>query len=230
MASGRALSCVFAALIWAGPAVALPQTFNFLSGEVHITANIVGDPTFLVDVVQPLDGFFVQFDDAPIGVPNFSISIFPTDPILMSASYGGFDTISIDSAILTPGTGYSSSGVFVGGAEYSVTMGPIDVDAIYSASDSTMVNPPVSGVPLSFTNPSLSATVDTDLILFEMMGVTLGLLPGALVGEPYDLIVKGDITFVGVIPEPATGAMLGLGLLTLALARSRSARAFVPRR
>jgi hypothetical protein len=64
-------------------------------------------------------------------------------------------------------------------------------------------------VPLSFSNPSLNATVDTNLITFELLGVTLGFIPGYLVGETEDLIVKGDITFVGAVPEPGTGSLLG---------------------
>jgi hypothetical protein len=212
-------------LIWAGPALALPTTFNFVSGSVHITANVVGETTFLVDTVVALDGAFVDFDDSPVEIPDFSISIAPTGPIAMSGTYGGYDVFSIDSAVLTPGTLFSSSGVLVGGTEYSVSMGPIDVDAVYSASDTVLpIIPPVAGVPISFTNPSLSATVDTDLVTFEMMGVTLGIIPGALVGETSDLIVKGDITFVGVIPEPATGLMLGLGLVALSVSLSRSTR------
>jgi len=222
MALGRALSCVSAALLLAAPAVALPQTFNFVAGQAHITANVVGETTFLVDTVVDLDGTFVIFDDAPVGVPDLEISIAPTGPIMMSATYGGYDTFVIESAFLTPGAGFSSSGVLVAGSEYSVLMGPLDVDAVYSASDSTLVNPPASNVHISFTNPSLSATVDTDLIVFELMGVTLGIIPGFLVGETSDLIVKGDITFVGMVPEPTTGALLGLGILALAWSSRRA--------
>lgn len=230
MGRGRALSWLCWLLLLPTPALALPQTYSFVSGTARVTAQVIGQPDFLVDTLVALDGTFIDFDEALVSVTDFEISIAPTAPIAMSGSYGGFDTFSIDAATLSPGTGYSSSGVSVGGSQYSVAMGPLDVNAIYSASDSTLTNPPVSGVPITFTNPSLTATVDTDLIVFELVGVTLGVLPGYLVGEASDLIVKGDIVFIGAVPEPTTGALLGLGLLGLAAPRFRSARASAPRR
>jgi hypothetical protein len=123
---------------------------------------------------------------------------------------------------LTPDVGYSSAGMFLGAGQYSVQMGPVYVDSVYSAEDSNNVNPPVYDVPLPFTNPSLNASVDTDLVIFEMIGVTLGVIPGALVGESADLIVKGDITFVGIVPEPGTGLLMALGLSGIAVLRRRS--------
>ncbi len=212
------------ALLVAAPSAAVPQIYQFVSGQAHITANVVGQTTLLVDTVVALDGTFFQFDPSPVGVPSFEISIAPTGPIPMSASYGGYDTFVIESALLVPGTGYGSTGIALGGGAYSVSMGPLDVNAVYSATDSTNTNPPANNVPISFTNPTLNASVDTDLILFELIGVTLGIIPGALVGEAQDLIVKGDITFVGQVPEPATGALLSLGLLGLALRRASPAR------
>lgn len=224
MALGRALFCSVALFWIASAANAIPQTFSFVSGQVHITANVVGQAGFLLDTVQPLDGSFIDFESAPVGVTDFEISIAPTGSLMLSSSYGGYDTIVIESSILTPGVGYTSSGSFLGGGQYSVLMGPVDVDAVYSASDSGMVTPPVANVPLSFTNPSLTATVNADLVTFEMNGVTLGIIPGALVGETSDLIVKGDITFVGIVPEPGTGLLMGLGLSGIGLLRRRASR------
>jgi len=106
----------------------------------------------------------------------------------------------------------------IGGTEYDVTMGPIVVDAVYSATDSTLTNLPSGPVPISWSNPSLTATVDAGLVTLEMKGITLGIIP-ALAGETSPLVVKGDITFIGVIPEPTTGLLVGAGLFGLALRR-----------
>jgi hypothetical protein len=46
----------------------------------------------------------------------------------------------------------------------------------------------------------------------------------ALPGETSPLVVKGDITFVGIIPEPTTGLLVGMGLFGLGLGRKRSLR------
>jgi hypothetical protein len=227
---GRMLLWASAVSLWTAPAVALPQTFDFVSGSAHITANVVGQTSLLVDTVAALNGTFFQFDPSPVSVPDFKISLAPTGPIAMNGRYGGYDMFTINSALLVPGTGFSSSGVAVGGSKYSVSMGPLNVNAVYSATDSTGFTPPASNVTLPpFTNPSLNATVDANLITLELFGVTLGIFPGAFVGEASNLIVKGDITFVGklntaTVPEPTTASLLGLGLLGLALRRRDFAR------
>jgi hypothetical protein len=223
----RAVLWASAASLSAAPAVALPQTYTFVSGSAHVTALVIGQSSFLVDTVVDLNGTFFDFDTAPVGVPNFQISLTPTGPIPMTGTYGGYDMFTINSAVLVPDAGHSSTGVPAGGSEYSVSMGPLVVNAVYSATDSTNTNPPANNVPLSFSNPSLNATVDTNLITFELFGVTLGYIPGALVGETADLIVKGDITFVGAVPEPTTGSLLGFGLLGLAVQRNHHRRASV---
>lgn len=213
MAFGRALLC--AAVAFIASSASAVSTFTFVSGEVHITASAGATP--IVDTIVDLDGTFIDFETAPVGVPDFKISLQPTGPIAMLSPYGGYDEFTIVEAILSPGTLYSSSGVLVIGSEYSVLMGPIAVDATYSATDSTLTNPPSGNVHLPiFENPSLTATIDTDLVTFEMMGITLGVIP-PLAGESSPLIVKGDITFVGavVVPEPSTGLLVGMGLFGL---------------
>ena len=224
MALGRALLCAAVALTFAtfaSSANAVPTTFTFVSGQAVITAS--AGATLIVSDVVDLDGTFVDFETSPVGITDFVFSIGTSAPIAMLTPYGGYDTFVIESALLTPGTSFSSSGLFVGGSEYSVSMGPIDVDAVYSASDSTLTNPPASNIPISFTNPTLNATVDANLVTFEMVGITLGVIP-PLPGETSPLVVKGDITFVGIIPEPTTGLLVGMGLFGLALGRKRSLR------
>lgn len=220
---GRGLLCALAVLLYSLPALAAPVNYTFVSGYVDVTASRTDDPfTFLLDERLVLDGDFFEFDAMAISVSDFRITAPQSGTLPLSSAYGGFDRVVIESLMLTPGNGYSSSGTALSPTEFSLNSGPIMVDAVYSAFDSNNVNPPVSNIGLSFETNTLSSTVDTDMVMFELTGLTLGFLPGADFGESADLVVKGDVTFFGVVPEPATASLMGLGLVCLAWGRRRS--------
>lgn len=211
--SGWALAAL--ALCWLWPSGAAATSFSFTSGNVRVTAFRADDPgTLLVDEIFALSGNFVDFETAPVGIPDFEIVLSQhAFSLLGGASYGGYDQIVLESAVLTPGTGYLTGGSQTGTFTYDVNGDPVEVNAVYSATDSNNVNSPVSNLALPAFNSSFDGTVITNLQLLQLNGITIGVIDGSqlAVPESADLIVKGDITFVGV-PEPGTGALVLVGL------------------
>jgi hypothetical protein len=217
---GRGLFCALAVLLYSLPASAATETYNFFSGYIDVTSTAGTD--LVLDERIDLDGDFVVFDDAAPSLVSFRFTAPTTPTLTLLTPYGGFDTLVIESLELTPGTAYASAGTQLTATTYSLNSGPIRVQSVYSASDSNNVNPPASNIALDFETATLSSTVDLGIVMFELTGLTIGVIDGTPFGETDPLIVKGDVTFVGVVPEPSTATMLGLGLAALAWRRRRS--------
>jgi len=216
------LVAIVASLLFAAQASA--TTFGFLGGNVRVTAFRSDDPgTLLVDEIFPLSGAYVTFTPTPAGLPDFLLTI-PQSAFVLSSPYGGYDDIVLESAVLTPASGYTTSGLQTTAFTWDVDGSPVEVNAVYSAIDSTNTNAPIMNAALPAFNTSFSGTVATDSTVIQLNGITLGLIPGAWVPVPEtaDLVVKGDITFFGVVPEPATGMLFAVGLGGMALARRRN--------
>jgi hypothetical protein len=218
-------------LFWAGSAAAAPLTFTFTFGTATITASTDSVPV-LGSTTVDLTGTFVVFDPAPGGplvaeLVDFAITAGPTSTISLSTPYGGYDQFVIESVTLSPGTGYATTGATGGLPIFDLDVGPIDIDAVYSASYSAgPPPPPASNVSIMATSSNLGATVLTDTMQLLMDGVTLFTLAGGDFGEAEDLVVKADIEWFGTftpIPEPGTASLLALGLAAIGV-RSRGQR------
>jgi hypothetical protein len=230
---GRALICLLVLCCFGTSASATPLTFYFSGGSAHVTAT--AGATLIVDETIDLDGAFVTFDPAVPEVVDFSITAGQSDPISMLTPYGGFDTFVIESANISPGTGYSNFVVSpTGPSTWSVLIGPVDVAGVYSASSSGGAPPaPVMNLPVPFSGAALSfmnGTIDTDLMTFELLGITLAEIPGSDLEFPEgdDLIVKADVTWFGAVPEPSTALLLATGLLGMSAMRKRVAQRVRP--
>jgi hypothetical protein len=72
----------------------------------------------------------------------------------------------------------------------------------------------------------LNGSINTDLMTFELLGVTLTEINGSTleVPEEENLVVKADLTWTGVVPEPNTAALLASGLIAIGVRRRRVAR------
>lgn len=212
---------LLATLLFAAQAQAAPITFFFTAGSADVTATTSVSGTVVVDTTIDLDGVFVTFDDAIPEVVDFSITAPQSSSITMTNPYGGFDTFVIESAIITPGTGFTNISVTSGGPDiWNFLIAPVDIAGEYSASHTSGIPPAVMNLPVPFTDPSaLSGTINTDAMTFELLGITLAELDGSNFGETEDLIIKADITWSGVVPEPGTATLLGCGLAGLAARR-----------
>jgi hypothetical protein len=217
---------LLATLVISGSASqAAPVTYFFDEGTAHIVAVRSSNLSVVVDDVIDLGGAFVTFDADTSELTDFEINVAPTDPIMMDQVYGGFDTFVIESAALTPGVGYSSVlDVMLSPTRHALLVGPVDVVGVYSAFSSTgPPPPPVSNLPVPFTNPTgIGAIIDTEMLTLEINGITLLHLDGGVLGEPDDLIVFADIQWFGVVPEPTTATLVGLGLGLVGVARRRA--------
>jgi hypothetical protein len=203
------------ALFLTTAAQAAPLTFTFLNGTAQITAT--AGATLIASTTVSLNGAFVDFDPATPEVIDFSITMGQSPVIPNVNPYGGFDEFRIEFADIVPGVAFANQFISPTGPNtWNFLVGPVDVSGNYSASDSTGTNPSVMNIPAPFVGASfLNGSIDSDLIMFELLGITLTELAGAAFGEADDLIVKADITWVGQIPEPSSGLLLAAGLAML---------------
>ena len=218
-----ALSMV-ASLLGSGPALGAPLAFFFDSGSARITVTRSSDGSLVIDEDILLDGAFVTFDPATPALVDFDIRAGSTGPFAMLQSYAGFDTFTIESLSITPGASYANTFFsMTGPTTYSFLVGPVDVGITYSAFNSGGPPPaPVSNSPLPTVGDSfLNGTLDTDTMALELLGITLAEIPGGAFGESDNLILKADITWSGVVPEPGTASLLGVGLVLLSARRRR---------
>jgi hypothetical protein len=76
-------------------------------------------------------------------------------------------------------------------------------------------------VPFTDNTGTISGSININTGTLILSGITLAMIP-PINGEPDGLTVKADIVFTGMIPEPSTAVLLGLGLIGLACGRRRN--------
>ena len=205
----------------AAPAAAAPITYNFTGGTITVSAETTSGATVLAATQVALDGVFVTFDSATIDLVDFKFTVPTTGVLSLSGAYGPYDQFVIESAMLQPGSPYSTvSGMDLGGGSYSFAAGFVDIDGVYSASHTSGSPLPISNVSVPFTDDSfISGFINVTTGDLQLTGITLAILPGSLFSETEDLIVKADIVFTGALPEPGTTVFLGAGLVAAAAYR-----------
>jgi hypothetical protein len=202
-------------------ATAAPITYSVTGGSVQVSVFV--GATLIGSTLSPAVGGTVTIDMASQSLDDLSISLAPNIGLSLATSYGGYDGITIESASVTDATGYSSILVGSTAGSFTVVGGPLAVSGFWGGTDSLGSNPPVSGVPISYAVPSITAVVSATPGI-EINGVTLNALSGAFFGEAEDLTVLANIlvTDLVVIPEPSTGLLVLTGLGLLSTRRPRS--------
>jgi hypothetical protein len=80
----------------------------------------------------------------------------------------------------------------------------------------------VSDAPFGFLNPSASGQIYVATgVAIALDGITLGSIDPDGPGPLLPIVLKGDFIFNGVVPEPGTAILLGVGLAAVG-ARRRS--------
>jgi hypothetical protein len=163
--------------------------------------------------VDPVAGDSITMDDTALTLDAIRLAIAPTT-IFLSQSFGGYDVISVESAILEGGPSFASTAFFGIPSLFTALAGPLTVVGSWGATDSNGINPDTSGNPIVFDVLSLIAIVNANPVV-EIDQVTINSIDGTPFGE-----AGKHLTIVAsysvLTPEPGTGLLVALGLVVLA--------------
>lgn len=194
---------------------AAPITYGFNSGTVTLRAvlddglntSVLAGPT---PVSILLGGTSVDFDSAagPFGtltglvlVPNATIALDLDETVV------ALDSVSIDNGILTNQVGATGA---------LNLFGQFAIATILSGDVSGMLPGAIPFGPQPAISLDSSAAgllgVSGDTLTLSLVGVNIARFAQLPLGSGPDVIVKADFSFVGVVPEPGTALLLGLGL------------------
>lgn len=219
---GLALLCNLTTLaaVLLSPAIGTAATYFFTGGSVQLTAVIQGTTTSVLEpgtspVTIPLGGSFVEFD--LLAGPNGTVTgleLIPTGSfnLDLNQTVSGFDLVQISGASLVEALG--ATGVVSGGGSFAI-------DTVMSATITGVGGPPPATFVSSLQSGSTGILgVSGDTLTLGLFGINLATF--ASLNNPGEIIeIKADFSFIGVVPEPTTAILLGLGLAGLNAAGRR---------
>jgi hypothetical protein len=208
-----------ATLLFAASVEAAPIVYVHSGGQVTVTASVGG-----VDIAGPVvittSGDYVRVDEGLLQITNIELETGPSVSIPVGG-YGGFTSMNIDFASLSATGG--TLALFDPGppAGYNYSFTNVLISGQFDA-DNTNPLLDVSDAPFGFLNPSASGQIYVATgVAIALDGITLGSIDPDGPGPLLPIVLKGDFIFNGVVPEPGTAILLGVGLAAVG-ARRRS--------
>jgi len=207
-------------LLTAPAAQALPIVYPIVGGFVDIDVRL-GGVVIGSSLGVALTGDSVTVDTTALTFDAIRIEIAATT-IILSQPFGGYDEISVESAILEGSLSFATTASSGISGLYTAVAGPLTVVGSWGATDSNGINPDTSGNPIVFDVLSLIAIVNSNPVV-EIDQVTINSIDGTPFGEPGQHLTIVASYHV-LTPEPGTGLLVALGLVVLAARRGAGSR------
>ncbi|MBY0398722.1 PEP-CTERM sorting domain-containing protein [Myxococcota bacterium] len=210
-------------LTLASVAGAAPITYGFSSGSVTLRAVLDGTATSVLAGPAPaqilLGGTSVTFDPTAGAYGTLTgLLLVPTTTINLDLDQNvvALDSVSIDNSSLTNQVG--ATGVLN-------LFGQFNIATVMSGDVSGLLPGNIAFGPQSASSLDSAASgllgVSGDTLTLALTGVNIARFAQLANPSGPDVIVKADFTFVGIVPEPGTAILIGLGLGGLAATRRR---------
>ena len=200
-------------------------TGDYVDIDVKLGGVVIGSTTTAITG----DSITIDADPSVLTIDAIRLEIAATT-ISLSQPFGGYDEITVESAVLEGAVGFHtsiSSGV---PSLFTAVAGPLTVTGSWGATDSTLINPDTSGNLITYDVLSLIAIVN-NTPLVEMDSVTINSIDGTPYGHPGEhltivanYVVTGNLGGGGGLPEPGTGLLFSVSLMLLARRRAPGSR------
>lgn len=209
----------------AASASATPEVHAVTGSHVDIDVKLGGAVIGSATAGITGDSITIDADPGVLTIDAIRLEIAATT-ISLSQPFGGYDEITVESAVLEGAVGFHtsiSSGV---PSLFTAVAGPLTVTGSWGATDSTLTNPDTSGNPITYDVISLIAIVNQNPLV-EMDSVTINSIDGTPFGHPGEhltivanYVVTGSLGGGGGLPEPGTGLLFSVSLMLLARRRA----------
>ena len=206
---------LFAVLAFAPSAQADPVQYNYSAGSGFMSVSQGSSIIATGDL--NMNGEYIVVDSDLGTLDDFKLTFGPSELITLTTPYGGFDSLIVDNLVIMPdGLTNVLASVTLPDGTRMLTLQSIAVSGAVTAfagEQETTFN-------FEERLQTLSATTVHDNGMAGMLGLSLGIFPGELVGEPEGLSIKLDLAFMGVqapvsapTPEPSSVVLAFAGAL-----------------